>query len=286
MQAKTVRNAVLIGMVSTGFLLILKLGAGVISGSRALLYDGFESLTDLLVLIFVAGALKLSEKPADAEHHFGHTKAESIAALFIGIGIFLFGIFLTYRSYLDIIGGRTVVPHQLSFLIAVLVVISKEILYFYTKRVARQTSSPSLTAMATDHHKDALTSIITVAGTMSAFFHEPKLDIGAGMITSLIIIYLGSTTIFQGAMSLMDTAPPEETLKSILKALNKVDGIREVSQIRARESGRYIYVDVKIKVDPELTVKKGHDIAVKAREAVMDACLRVRDVVVHVDPYV
>lgn len=285
METKTVRNAVLIGMISTGFLLILKLGIGVVSGSRALLYDGFESFTDLLVLIFVAGALRISEKPADAEHHFGHTKAESIASLFIGIGIFVFGIFLAYRSYLDILSGRTIVPHQISFIIAVFVVISKEILYFYTVRIARATSSPSLMAIAADHHKDALTSIITIAGTLSAFLHEPRLDIGAALITSLIIVFIGSTVIFQGVMSLMDTAPPEETISSICEAIRKVNGIREVSQVRARESGRYIYADVMIKVDPKLTVEEGHEIAVRAREAALKACTRVKDVMVHVDPY-
>ncbi len=286
METKFVRNAILVGIISTSFLLIVKLAAGALSGSRALLYDGFESLTDLLVLVFVAGVLRISEKPADEEHHFGHTKAESVASLFIGIGIFLFGIFLIYRSYFDIVSGRITVPHQFSFAVAVFVVISKEILYFYTRRVARLTSSPSLLAIAADHHKDALTSIITIAGTLSAFLREPKLDIGAALITSLIIVSIGSTVVFQGVMSLMDTAPPEEIINSISESIRKVNGIREVSQIRARETGRYIYVDAKIKVDPELTVEKGHEIAVKAREAVMKACTRVKDVMVHVDPYV
>lgn len=286
METRAVKNAIIIGMLSTVFLLVLKIGAGLLSGSRALLYDGFESFSDLLILIFVVGALKVSEKPADAEHHFGHTKAESIASLFIGIGIFVFGMFLAYRSYLDISTGRLVVPHKLSFIIAIFVVLSKEILYFYTSKVARQTSSTLLSAIASDHHKDALTSIITVAGTLSAVLHEPRLDIAAALITSLIIIFIGSKTAYSGIMTLMDTAPEKSIIDSIFNEIKKVEGVKEIRKIRARESGRYIYVDVTIKVDSGLTVKKGHDIAVETRRAVMKACSRVKDVIVHVEPYI
>lgn len=279
------RLTVFIGIIFSIILLSVKIIVGIWGESRVLLYDGLESLVDLIVLIFVMHALRVSEKPADEAHPYGHTKIESLASLFVGIGIVLFGLYLTYESFQVIFKGYVPETHWLAFVVALLTVAVKEGLYVYTMKVAKKYSSPGLRAIANDHHKDALTSLITIVGTTSAFLKTPYLDSVTSLLMAFVICYIGFKTVKEEAMNLIDSAPDKITIEEALKAAQSAKGVLKVTSLKARKTGRFILMDVKIQVDRKLYVEEGHEIAYKCKEAIMKANDRIKDVMVHVDPY-
>lgn len=283
-EASRINQAVYVSLAATVALLAAKIGIGLWANSRALLYDGFESVADVAVLLFVLQALRVANRPADEEHPFGHSKVESLAGFVVGLAIAGFGAFLAYESASALLRAHAAEVHWGAFVMAVTTVAAKEGLYRFTKRVADRYRSPSLAAIAVDHHKDALSSLVTVVGTLSAFVALPVLDDGAAFVTALVILWMGGETMRDGALNLIDTAPEAEVVDRARSAVERVPGVVRVRELRARKTGRFVHIDARIEVDRDITVHDGHEIATAARKAVMDANDRVSDVVIHVEP--
>lgn len=284
-EARQINSAIYVGLGATVLLMAVKIGVGVWGKSRALLYDGFESLVDIFVLSFVLQALRIAARPADRDHPFGHTKVESLASFVVGLTIIVFGLYLGYTAALSLTSHHVARPHWLSFVVAVLTVGTKEALYLYTHRIAQRYASPSLAAIAYDHHKDALSSLITILGTLSAFVAVPFLDDGAALATAIIILWMGISSTREGAMNLIDTSPDAELVEKARESVVSVPGVIRLRELRARKTGRFVHVDAKIEVDRDITVDEGHEIARSVKKAVFDSSDRVRDVIVHVEPH-
>lgn len=284
MNDRAERNVFLVSLLATLLLLCMKVSVGLMSNSRALLYDGLESLFDLLIILLALGMVRFALKPPDSGHQFGHTKAESLGELYIGIFITAAGIYLTYETLVDLLQGHLTTPGAAAFAAAAFTVAAKEGLYRYTMLQASRTGSPVLRGLAADHRKDAATSLVTVVGTSASFTGLHFLDTLAALVTSLIIIGLGVSTLHRSSYDLLDASPEKQTLQEIKRIAESCQGVRSVSSLKVRKSGRYLYVEVTIEVDRKISIESAHDIAESLKKEIMMNNKKVRDVIVHVEP--
>lgn len=285
MYRKKIRRIFTVSLIATLLLLMIKIITGYFSKSLALIYDGFESAADIILFISLYGATLLALKPPDAEHQYGHTKIENLASLLLGLAIFAFGVALGINAISKFLRKIHDIPSWYSFLVAITVVAVKESLYFYTKKRAAETKSPVLQALAIDHHKDALSSMVTVVGTTSSFLKTPYLDLLAAFITAIVISFIGFRTAYSSSLDLLDRGPDSETMEKIKNAVLSVNGVKKIARIKARKSGKDIYVDIDIEVNRKLTVEVAHNIASQVQKKTSEVIDNVKDVIVHIEPH-
>ena len=266
-------------------LMIMKLLAGHFGRSEAVFADGIESGCDLIAILSTLVALRIGRKPYDSEHPYGHGKAESIAAILVSLIIFATGAGILIQATRSILLNEYYSPSLLAVAAAFATIVIKGWLYRFSVKTGNRLQSPALLAIAKDHRKDALTSIATLIGVSGAFFGHELLDPLAAGITSLLIFHIGYQTFLAAAQDLMDALPAAELLQEITAMAEAVSGVEHVHEIRARRSGQYLIVDLKLEMDPEMTVKRSHDIAIQVKKEIFASFLNVGDVMIHINPH-
>ncbi len=274
-----------VGFWANALLMTTKLLAGYFGRSEAVFADGMESAADFIAILSSMVALRIGRQPYDAQHPYGHGRAESIAAIIVAIVIFATGGWILYRSVHTIIDRSYEVPRAIAVAAAFLTIIAKESLYRYSVKTGRTLESPAILAVAKDHRKDAITSISTLVGVTGAFFGLTFLDPLAAGITSLFIFHIGYETFAGAAHDLMDGSPTDVCTDDIVSAVKTVPGVIEVHEIRCRRSGQYLIVDLKLDMDAELTVRESHAIATEVKKLIFDRFHNVGDVMIHVNPH-
>ncbi|RQW87340.1 MAG: cation transporter [Geobacter sp.] len=274
-----------IGFWLNALLMIMKLACGHFGDSEAVFADGVESACDFIAIISVLIALRIGKRPLDGTHPYGHGKAESIAAMVVSLVIFLTGVWILGRSCLTIVRGAYPSPELIAVLAAAVTIGVKEFLYRFSVRIGSRLGSPALLAIAKDHRKDAITSIATLVGVTGAFFGIGFLDPLAAGLTSLFIFHIGYETFRSAAHDLMDGRPSESLISGIHLLSEAVEGVEHVHEIRARRSGQYVIVDLKLDMDPEMTVKKSHEISTLVKKSIFKNFPNVGDVMIHINPH-
>ncbi|HOJ52313.1 MAG TPA: cation diffusion facilitator family transporter [Syntrophales bacterium] len=265
-------------------LMVVKFLAGYFGNSSAVLADGVESAGDFIVIASASLAMHVGKKPIDHSHPYGHGKAEGIAAFFASLIITASGIGLVAYVITMIVSDTISVPHLVAVMTAALTIIVKEYLFYATQQVAKSTQSPALSALARDHQKDALTSIATLVGAGGAYLGWPSLDPLAAVFTSIFIFRLAWVTLRQSTHDLMDGQPPGYFLEEVCALCTHVPGVHKVHEIRARRSGQYIIIDLKLEMDPKMTVKESHDISHAVKRLIFERFDNVGDVMIHINP--
>ncbi|KKK48040.1 hypothetical protein LCGC14_3149140, partial [marine sediment metagenome] len=265
-------------------LLALKLILGIISGSIAVLSDAIDSATDVVGGTAALVSIRVAAWPADQDHPYGHGRAESIATGVISIVIAMAGLLIVGRTVYSIIVGDTVVPTLIALVAALVPIVIKEILYHYVAYQARKFKSSLLMASAADHRKDAITSVATLAGIAGARMGYPLLDPLAAGLVSLAIFKLAYDTATRATRELMDRIPEDTTMRDIKKIVLECEGV-EHAYVRARSLGPNIFMEIKIDIDPELTVSEGHGIAKSVKSKIIAEVEGTADVLVHVNPH-
>lgn len=274
-----------IGFWVNAVLMIMKLLAGHFGRSEAVFADGMESAADFIALGSSMIALRIGSQPYDEAHPYGHGKAESISAVIVSLIIFSTGGWILARSVHAVIDGAYEVPAAMAVAAAFLTIITKEALYRYSITAGTKLGSPAILAVAKDHRKDAITSVSTLVGVTGAFFGLTILDPIAAGITSIFIFHIGYETFMGAAHELMDGRPSEDYLVGIRKIAEGVAGVEHVHEIRCRRSGQYLIVDLKLDMDPEMTVRESHAIATEVKKLIFERDLNVGDVMIHVNPH-
>jgi len=274
-----------IGFWLNAILMIMKLACGHFGDSEAVFADGVESACDFIAIVSVLIALRIGKRPLDGKHPYGHGRAESIAAIVVSLLIFLTGVWILGRSCLTIARGAYPSPELIAVLAAAVTIGVKESLYRFSVRVGSRLGSPALMAIAKDHRKDAITSIATLVGVTGAFFGIGILDPLAAGLTSLFIFHIGYETFRSAAHDLMDGRPSESFISGISVLAEAVEGVEHVHEIRARRSGQYVIVDLKLDMDPEMTVKRSHEISTLVKKCIFKNFPNVGDVMIHINPH-
>lgn len=264
-------------IIGNFILAFIKILIGFIARSTAMLADGMHSLSDVITTIGVIIGLKLSHKEADKSHPYGHEKIESITSLFLAIVLFLVAISIGYSGIIKIINHSYVTPGFSAIIAAIISIIVKELMYWYTIKYANQINSPSLKA-------DALSSAGALIGIAGARMGYTFLDPLVAIIIALVIIKVAFDISKQSIAQLIDEAASEEDIQVIIDRINSIDGIYEIKNLKTRKHSNRLYVDVDISVDATLTVEEGHKIALYVHNLIEEDS-RIKHCMVHVNPY-
>jgi len=266
-------------------LMTMKLLSGHFGRSEAVFADGMESAADFIAILSSMIALRIGSRPYDEAHPYGHGKAESISAIIVSLVIFGTGGWILFRAVHTIIDKAYEVPGAVAVAAAFLTIITKEALYRYSIVVGRRLGSPAILAAAKDHRKDAITSISTLIGVTGAFFGLAIMDPLAAGLTSFFIFHIGYGTFMGAAHELMDGRPADECVDDIVKIAEGVEGVEHVHEIRCRRSGQFLIVDLKLDMDPEMTVRRSHTIATEVKQRIFEGFPHVGDVMIHINPH-
>ena len=279
------------GVIVNIFLVIIKASAGILSGSFAILADALHTAADIVASAVVYVGIRVSSKPADAEHPYGHGKAESIASKIVSIIVILAGLNIGFFSFRALFHVSHPVPGQAALWAAVISIVVKEGLFRHTYRVGQSNDCKALVANAYEHRSDALSSVAAVIGIGGArlglYLGQPQLyylDPLAGIIVSIFIVNMGWKIAKTAASELMDAQTDPEFSAELERITLMVAGVWEVHSIRTRCSGPNVFVDLEIGVDESITVLQGHDIAKQVKATVLVEKPTVADILIHVNP--
>ncbi|MCP4544980.1 MAG: cation transporter [bacterium] len=275
-----------LGLWGNVLLVIAKIAVGVFGRSQALIADGVHSLTDLVSDFITLAALKVSGRPRDRNHQYGHGKVEDLAALAVGLILVITAIMLGRHALLVLQSGLAPKRSFLLLATAMVSVLIKEWLHQRTRRVGRQLDSPTLLANAAHHRSDALSSLATVVGIGLYLVHPAFLwaDTAAALIVAVLIIYAGVKICLQACRDLMDTAPSASRTGEVEKFVSSLPGVCSLNGMRARLYAGHMALDLEIGVQHDLSVLAGHDIAQNVEERILEQFPIVYDVMVHIEP--
>jgi cation diffusion facilitator family transporter len=276
----------LLGMVANTVLAAIKLIAGILGHSHALVADGVESLSDLLSSVIVWRGLTLSAEPADEDHPYGHGKAEPIAAAMVAMLLLLAAAWIALVAVREIIA-----PHQgpepFTLAVLVVVVVVKEGLYRKVIRAGVALDSRALQGDAWHHRSDALTSAAAGVGITAALIGGTGYewaDDAAALVGALIIAWNGRRLLRGALADLMDAAPATEFVTILVALAGTVEGVERVEKCLARRMGRSYFVDMHVEVNPQMSVARAHDVAHRVKEHLRTHQPAVADVLVHIEP--
>ena len=272
-----------IGALVNIFLAAIKFVAGFIGNSAAMMADAFHSLSDLLTDLIVIFTHKIGQIPKDADHPYGHGRAENIGATIIGIAILLVSVGILIDVWHVIDSGLMVTPNWLAAGGAIISIVAKEILFHYTKAIGEKIQSPAIVANAWHHRTDAISSIAALIGIGAAMWGLPIMDPIAGAIVAILISKAGFEILSQGVKDLMDTSLSEEKVNKIINQVEQIPGVLQCHDIRTRRIGGKILMDGHILVDKELSVSEGHNIAETVRRELVKSWENIEDILIHVD---
>ena len=275
------------GLLTNAGLVFVKLFAGIIGHSNALIADAVESSADIFSSLIVWMGLSIAGRPPDEDHPYGHGKAEPLAAAVVSLMLLGAAIGITIIAIRDI---RT--PHHLpspfTLFVAAGVIIVKEILYRRVARVGREVGGTAIVADAWHHRSDAISSLAAFVGISIALVRGPgweAADDWAALVAALVVAVNGVRTLRAAISGLMDEAPDRSVKERVLQTASKVEGVRSVETLNVRSSGLGFYVDVHVKADPTLSLEAAHEIAAKVKYAILAAVPSVVGVLVHMEPY-
>jgi cation diffusion facilitator family transporter len=282
---RDIRKVTLVGAVVDLVLGAAKIIVGVIASSQALIADGVHSLSDLATDFLVLFAAKHAHRQADDEHPYGHGRIETVATVILGVSLVIVALGISYDAVRRLMAPELLLqPGWLALLIALISVLSKEIIYQYTAQAARRLRSNMLQANAWHSRSDALSSIIVAIGVIATMMGYPSFDALAAVAVALMIAKIGWDLLWESLRELIDTALDPEEVEAIRETIMAVDGVRACHMLRTRHSGSDALVDVHILVDPVLSVSEGHKIGETVLERLIDTVEDVSDVMVHIDP--
>jgi cation diffusion facilitator family transporter len=260
----------------------LKLSVGFIANSEALKADGLNNVTDIIASIAVLIGLKLSQRPADDDHPYGHWKAETVASMVASFIMIAVGIQVTFEAISSIFYGRNETPDVVSAWTGLFCALVMYFVYRYNKKLASEINSQSVMAAAKDNLSDAWVSVGTFIGIVGAQFHLPWLDPITAIIVGLLICKTG-WEIFRDASHYLTDGFDEKQIETYKETIIDCYGVKGVKDIKARNYGNNVVVDIVILVNSNLDIRGAHDIATKVENELINEH-NVYDVHVHVEP--
>lgn len=277
-----------VSIVANVLLTVFKLIAGLVAHSGAMVSDAVHSASDVFSTFVVIIGIKISAKDSDKEHPYGHERMECVAAIILATILCITGLGIGRVAIMDIVSGseNIVLPGTLALVAAVVSIVVKEAMYWYTRYYAKKIDSSALMADAWHHRTDAMSSVGALVGIFFARHGFPVMDAIASLIICVLIVY-AAYEIFKDAVGKMvDKACDDETVEEIRNTILQVDGVLDIDELHTRLFGNKIYVDVEICADKDLKLTEAHDIAENVHVAIEQTYPLVKHCMVHVNPYI
>ncbi|OCA92439.1 cation diffusion facilitator family transporter [Pseudobacillus wudalianchiensis] len=286
---KKAEFAAMVGIVGNIFLAILKGIGGMIGNSRALLADAAHSASDVAGSLAVWIGLRAAKRPPDEDHPYGHGKAESISAIIVAVLLILVGFEIgisSVRAFFQAIEP----PKAIAVYAVLFSIIVKEAMFQYKYRLGKRIKSNALIANAYEHRSDVYSSIAALIGIGAAMLGG-KLGIDwliyadpvAGLLVSLLVLKIAWTVGKESIHNTLDHVLHEEDTGIFKEAILSVPAVRKINSLYARDQGHYVIIDLKIAVDPFMTVEEGHRVGKQVKKKLL-ALPDVQDAFIHINP--
>jgi cation diffusion facilitator family transporter len=270
-----------VGLVS------LKLVAGLLGNSYALVADAIESSTDVFSSLIVWRGLEITGKPPDEDYPYGYGKAESIAAAIVALMLIAAAVSILILAVREILTPHHA-PAPFTLIVLGAVIIGKEFLFRRVLAVGHETGSTAVTADAWHHRSDAFTSAAAFIGITVALWGGPgweSADDWAAAVAAVIIGANGVRLLRPAINDLMDRTPESDLLDAIGGAARSVPGVLEIEKVRVRKLGLGYFVDLHVQTEPTMILREAHILSGKVKSAIRTALPKVNDVLVHMEPY-
>ena len=284
---KIANRVSVVSIIQNVLLSLFKLFAGIFANSNAMISDAIHSASDVFSTIVVIIGVRLSSRDSDKEHPYGHERMECVAAIILSIVLFITGLGIGIQALQDILNGNyetLQMPGILALIAAIVSIITKEAMYWYTRHYAKQIDSAALMADAWHHRSDAFSSIgafIGIAGSRMGF---PIMDAIASLVI-FVFIAKAAFDIFKDAMDKMvDHSCDENTEKAIYDCVINHEDVLGIDLLQSRILGNKIYVDLEIELDASYTLEKAHRIAEDIHEDIEKNFPKVKHVMIHANP--
>ncbi|MCB6365417.1 cation diffusion facilitator family transporter [Intestinibacillus massiliensis] len=276
----------LITIVQNMVLSIFKLAAGLLAHSGAMISDAVHSASDVMTTFVVMAGVKLANKASDKEHPFGHERLECVAAIILSVMLGLTGLAIGWTGIGKIRAGGSslAVPGGLALVAAIVSIIVKEAMYWYTRAAAKKTGSGALMADAWHHRSDALSSVGSFIGILGARMGLPILDPIASVVICIFIVK-AAVDIFRDAISKMtDRSCDDATIQALRDTVLANEQVLRIDRLNTRIFGDKFYVELEIGTYANLSLSEAHDIAEHVHDAVEQDFPKVKHCMVHVNP--
>lgn len=261
---------------------------GWLLGSKALIADGMHSLLDLLSDVVVLFGLSMARRPEDENHHFGHHKFVSLSKFFIGGGLAVFSISLVVSSVLDFRTGAQAVPFAGgAALVAIVSVLLKEVLFWWTRGVAKRLNSDLLMANAWHHRMDSISSLgvaVALLGVWLGGVDWVFLDGVVSLVLGCYLVFEAIKIFLRACADLLDAAPERAVIEDLREHILPTPGALAYHDFRVRRVGDVYEIDLHLQVDPQITVERGHQIAHDVKQRLIKQHPEVSKVLVHLEP--
>ncbi|SHJ98282.1 cation diffusion facilitator family transporter [Tepidibacter formicigenes] len=279
------RNVTIKSIIINVILSVIKVIAGIIGNSSAMIADGIHSASDIVTSLGVLIGNIIAKKPHDKEHNYGHEKAETLVAFILSLVLLVVGAEIGFDSLKLLFNLNEVkTPTLLPLVVGFISIIFKEYQYHITIKVANKINSPSLKADAWHHRSDSLSTVGALIGIGGAMLGFKILDPIAGVIVSLFIIKVGIDILRTSSNELMDYSIDKEEEEKLIKLVLNTKGVYNIKGLKSRRHGARAYVDLTICVNRKITVYEGHEIAHNVEERIIKEIENIKGVIVHVEP--
>jgi cation diffusion facilitator family transporter len=280
-----------ISLISNIVLTILKIVVGTLFHSPVLLADGYHNAGDVIASGAALTSMRISKRPADEDHPYGHGKAEVISSAIVGIILIIAALYIAYES-IKAFFHEPEKASLIAFITALISLVWKLILYVYTIKIGKRTNSKGLIATAYDHLADVYASIAAVLGIglalVGEFTNIHILTYGdpiAGIIVTILVFKLAYGMLIEAIDTLMEKSVSRDTLNHFETLILTIPEVKRIDRLRAREHGHYVLVDLRVSVPGGLTVQEGHDIIRKIKKTIMEKHPNVEEVLIHLNPW-
>ncbi|HIL93293.1 MAG TPA: cation transporter, partial [Cycloclasticus sp.] len=263
---------------------VMKIGFGWLGQSHALVADGFHSLSDLLSDAIVYYAAHHGSQDADEEHPYGHARFETLATVVLGALLMAVAGVIVWDAITRFFSDQALSYGWLILTVALISIVSKEVMYHLTMKTAKATKSALLKANAWHHRSDALSSLVVLIGVGLEMAGYQYFDAIAALIVGFMVVKIGFDLVLDASKELVDTALDADMVERIKRVILQVKGVKALHFLRTRKMGEQALVDVHILVAPMISVSEGHQISETVRLALLENIDNIGEVMVHIDP--
>lgn len=284
-RERKIRSITVWSIFANLILMTLKIVSGILVRSYALVADGFHSLSDLATDFVVLISARLSSRPPDETHPYGHKKFDTLATQIVGVVLLGVGFIFIWKAGTHVYRGEVSYPGFLVLVVAGISVFVKEVLFFLTRKISRETHSTALYANAWHHRSDSLSSLAVLFGGIASLLGWGHADHVATIVVGFMIMGVAGKILYDGLIELTEHSADQESIQKIEGLLNQESDVFDWHALRTRRVGGELFVDVHVLVGPELSVRQSHEICVKVEEKIHRELTKPVNILIHIEPH-
>lgn len=286
-QTAIIRNLSLVSVIGNAILSGFKMFAGIVGNSGAMISDAIHSFSDVLTTLIAWIGVKVSKRDADNTHPYGHERLECVASLILGLILMATGIGVGKVGVENILSGNyetLTIPSSIALVAAIVSIIGKEAMYWYTRYYAKLINSAAFLADAWHHRSDAFSSIGSLIGIAGAMLGFPVMDSVASVVICIFIMKVAYDISKDALVKMLDTSCGEDYEKNLMEDILAQEDVLGVDMLRSRMFGNKVYIDLEISVDGDKSLWEAHEVAERVHKNVEQRFSEVKHIMIHVNP--